>query len=140
MMSGNSSGDKSEKPDVSKRCEARARVKRRRPRLIDATLTTGLVTSVFTVAFFFSYYQQLIEDAIESINQIAMQLSENSAPGQLMLTNVLVVLKFLVTLLPIPAAMMVASLILRRSDSQPAEPEDGPDGDAAAKDRQHVQE
>ncbi|MBP2168258.1 hypothetical protein J2125_001450 [Erwinia toletana] len=95
---------------------------------------------MFTVAFFFSYYQQLIEDAIESINQIAMQLSENSAPGQLMLTNVLVVLKFLVTLLPIPAAMMVASLILRRSDSQPAEPEDGPDGDAAAKDRQHVQE
>ncbi|MCU5774499.1 hypothetical protein N5923_11380 [Erwiniaceae bacterium BAC15a-03b] len=133
MMPGNSSDAKSEKPGVSKRPEMRA--KWGIPRSIDISLITGLMASVFTVTFFFSYYQQLIEEAINSINQIAMRLSDNCTPAHLILTNVLMVLKFLVTLLPIPAAMIVASLILRRGHCLPVEPEAGEEGSAPAKDR-----
>ncbi|MFS2221059.1 flagellar biosynthesis protein FlhB [Pantoea sp. B65] len=108
-MSGNSSGDKSEKPTASKL--QKARDKGDIPRSKDVTMAAGLVASLFTVPFFFPYYQQLIQDSFESMTDIAMRLEDEGAMGQFMLTNVLIVMKFLATLLPIPAASIIASLV-----------------------------
>lgn len=76
-------------------------------------LTAGLLTSLFTLPLCLPYYLLLIEESFVSVNQIAMDLDDEGSLRRLLLLNVVLVLKFLATLLPIPLAAALASLAPR---------------------------
>ncbi|MGV3346743.1 flagellar biosynthesis protein FlhB [Enterobacteriaceae bacterium LUAb1] len=104
-----STGDKSEKPTSGKL--RKARKKGDIPRSKDITMATVLLTSFITIGSFFPYYQSLIKAAFIAMNQMATRLDDEGALHQFMLTSVLIILKFIATLLPIPCAAIVASMV-----------------------------
>ncbi|WP_437616451.1 EscU/YscU/HrcU family type III secretion system export apparatus switch protein [Erwinia sp. V71] len=73
----------------------------------EIAVTAGLLTSLLTLPLCFPYYLVLAEESFELVNQIAMDLDDEGALWRLMLLNILIVVKFLATLLPVP---LVASL------------------------------
>lgn len=76
-------------------------------------LTAGLLTSLFTLPLCLPYYLVLIEESFESVNLIAMDLDDEGSLRRLLLLNVVLVVKFLATLLPIPLAASLAGLAPR---------------------------
>ncbi len=104
-----SSGDKSEKPTAGKL--RKARQKGDIPRSKDLTMAVGLVASFITLGSFFPYYRSLIGDSFLSVGMMAGRLDDSGALSQFLLLNVFVILKFIATLVPIPLACVVASLI-----------------------------
>jgi flagellar biosynthetic protein FlhB len=104
-----SSGDKSEKPTAGKL--RKARKKGDIPRSKDLTMAVGLVTSFITLGTFFPYYKQLISESFLSVGTMASRLDDSSALNQFLLLNVMVILKFIATLVPIPVACIISSLI-----------------------------
>ncbi|WP_336818549.1 flagellar biosynthesis protein FlhB [Cedecea sp. MMO-103] len=108
-MSSSSSGDKSEKPTAGKL--RKARQKGDIPRSKDLTMAVGLVASFVTIGSFFPWYKSLISESFLSVGSMAGRLDDSGALSQFMLLNVLVILKFIATLVPIPLACIVASLI-----------------------------
>ncbi len=104
-----SSGDKSEKPTAGKL--RKARQKGDIPRSKDLTMAVGLVASFTTLGTFFPYYKSLISESFLSVGMMAGRLDDSGALSQFLLLNVLVILKFIATLVPIPVACIVASLI-----------------------------
>ncbi|ATF93783.1 flagellar biosynthesis protein FlhB [Cedecea neteri] len=108
-MSSSSSGDKSEKPTAGKL--RKARQKGDIPRSKDLTMAVGLVASFVTISSFFPYYKSLISESFLSVGRMAGRLDDSGALSQFMMLNVLVILKFIATLVPIPVACIIASLI-----------------------------
>lgn len=104
-----SSGDKSEKPTAGKL--KKARQKGDIPRSKDLTMAVGLVTSFITLSSFFPYYKSLIAESFLSVGAMAGRIDDDSVLSQFLLLNVFVILKFIATLVPIPVACIVASLI-----------------------------
>ncbi|MBU4684504.1 flagellar type III secretion system protein FlhB [Cedecea davisae] len=104
-----SSGDKSEKPTAGKL--RKARKKGDIPRSKDLTMAVGLVASFITLGSFFPYYKTLIGESFLSVGSMAGKLDDSGALGQFMMLNVIIVLKFIATLVPIPLACIVSSLI-----------------------------
>ncbi|MCT4701586.1 flagellar type III secretion system protein FlhB [Enterobacteriaceae bacterium H20N1] len=104
-----SSGDKSEKPTAGKL--RKARQKGDIPRSKDLTMAVGLVASFITLGSFFPYYRSLIGESFLSVGMMAGKLDDSGALSQFLLLNVFVILKFIATLVPIPLACVVASLI-----------------------------
>jgi len=76
-------------------------------------LTAGLLTSLCTLPLCLPYYLVLIEESFESVNKIAMDLDDEGSLRRLLLLNVVLVVKFLATLLPIPLAAAFAGLAPR---------------------------
>jgi flagellar biosynthetic protein FlhB len=108
-MSSSSSGDKSEKPTAGKL--RKARQKGDIPRSKDLTMAVGLVASFVTISSFFPYYKSLISESCFYVCRIAGRLDDSGALSQFMMLNVLVILKFIATLVPIPVACIISSLI-----------------------------
>ncbi|HEY3984786.1 flagellar biosynthesis protein FlhB [Cedecea sp.] len=108
-MSSSSSGDKSEKPTAGKL--RKARQKGDIPRSKDLTMAVGLVASFVTISSFFPYYKSLISESFLSVGRMAGWLDDSGALSQFMMLNVLVILKFIATLVPIPVACVLSSLI-----------------------------
>lgn len=104
-----SSGEKSEKPTPGKL--RKAREKGDLPRSKDLTMAVGLVASFFTLGGFLPYYQQLIESAFIAAATLASQPDNPGALHQFMLLNVGILLRFILTLVPIPLACIIASLV-----------------------------
>lgn len=106
-MSGG--GDKSEKPTAQKR--RKAREKGDLPRSKDLTMAVGLLASFITMTTFFHYYKQLIEESFTAVGMMAGRLDDEGMLNQFLLFNVWVFLRFIATLVPIPLACVVASLV-----------------------------
>ncbi|AKJ41365.1 Flagellar biosynthetic protein flhB [Pragia fontium] len=108
-MAEQSSGEKSEKPTAGKL--RKAREKGEIPRSKDVTMAAGLVASLFTITSFFPYYGKLIEESFHTIAKMAGKLDDTEAMAQFLMANVMIIIKFIATLLPIPATCFVASLV-----------------------------
>ncbi|SQA96893.1 Flagellar biosynthetic protein flhB [Cedecea neteri] len=108
-MSSSSSGDKSEKPTAGKLRKARQKGDIPRSKRLDHG--GGLVASFVTISSFFPYYKSLISESFLSVGRMAGRLDDSGALSQFMMLNVLVILKFIATLVPIPVACIIASLI-----------------------------
>ncbi|AHG19651.1 flagellar biosynthesis protein FlhB [Chania multitudinisentens RB-25] len=104
-----SSGDKSEKPTPEKL--RKARKKGELPRSKDMTMAVGLLASFFTLNAFMPYYQKLIGESFAAVSTMGEKLNDDSALHQFLLLNVWVLLRFIATLVFIPLACMIASLI-----------------------------
>lgn len=104
-----SSGDKSEKPTASKL--RKSRNKGDIPRSRDVTMAAGLVTSLLTVSAFFPFYLDQVQMSFTAVRQMARNLDDDGALHQFVLTQVLIILKVLATLVPIPLAACLASMV-----------------------------
>lgn len=104
-----SGGDKSEKPTPGKL--RKARDKGDIPRSKDLTMAVGLVASFFTLGGFLPYYRQLIGESFAAAGALAGQIDDGGVLNQFLLINVGILLRFIVTLGPIPLACVLASLI-----------------------------
>lgn len=104
-----SSGDKSEKPTPGKL--RKAREKGDIPRSKDLTMAVGLVASFFTLAAFLPYYRQLIGESFTAVGEMGAKIDDPGAINQFLLLNVWIILRFIITLVPIPLACVIASLI-----------------------------
>ncbi|KFK95368.1 MULTISPECIES: flagellar biosynthesis protein FlhB [unclassified Serratia (in: enterobacteria)] len=104
-----SSADKSEKPTPGKL--RKAREKGDIPRSKDLTMAVGLVASFATIGAFMPYYKTLIGESFLSVGMMAGKLDDSGAMSQFMLLNVMLIIKTIATLVPIPLACMIASLI-----------------------------
>ena len=110
-MSGHYHALHNEKSSASRLKQARQPKEPVRPK--EFALTAGLLTSLFTLPLCLPYYLVLIEESFASVNQIAMDLDDEGSLRRLLLLNVVLVVKFLATLLPIPLAAALASLTPR---------------------------
>ncbi|MEG5551375.1 flagellar biosynthesis protein FlhB [Enterobacter wuhouensis] len=104
-----SGGDKSEKPTAQKL--RKARDKGDLPRSKDLTMAVGLLTSFITMGTFFPYYQQLVEESFTAVGMMAGRVDDEGVLSQFLMLNVWVIVRFIATLVPIPVACIVASLI-----------------------------
>ncbi len=102
-------GDKSEKPTAQKL--RKARDKGDLPRSKDLTMAVGLLASFMTMGTFFPYYKQLVGESFTSVGMMAGRIDDEGAMSQFLLLNVWVILRFIATLVPIPVACVVASLV-----------------------------
>ncbi|MCK7430090.1 flagellar biosynthesis protein FlhB [Enterobacter chengduensis] len=107
MMSGG--GDKSEKPTAQKL--RKAREKGDLPRSKDLTMAVGLLASFITMSAFFPYYKQLVGESFNAVGMMAGRIDDEGALSQFLLLNVWVIIRFIGTLVPIPVACIVASLV-----------------------------
>ena len=104
-----SSGDKSEKPTPGKL--RKAREKGDIPRSKDLSMAVGLVASFIILATFLPYYRQLIGESFAAAGQMAKDIDNPAVLNQFLLLNLSVLLRFIATLIPIPLACILASLI-----------------------------
>ena len=104
-----SSGEKSEKPTSGKLRKARG--KGDIPRSKDMTMATGLLASFITITVFFPFYKHLISESFMSVSIMGNKLDDDGVIEQFLLRNVFILLKFIATLIPIPIACIVASLV-----------------------------
>ncbi|WP_166711493.1 MULTISPECIES: flagellar biosynthesis protein FlhB [unclassified Pantoea] len=107
MMSG--SGDKSEKPSAGKL--SKARKKGDIPRSKEVNLAVSLIMALIMLGIFFPYYRELIQASFIAVRQMADRIHDDGALHQFMLTQVLIILKFIATLIPIPFAAAVSTLV-----------------------------
>ncbi|CAM7880535.1 Flagellar biosynthesis protein FlhB [Enterobacter cloacae] len=106
-MSGG--GDKSEKPTAQKL--RKAREKGDLPRSKDLTMAVGLLASFITMSAFLPYYKQLVGESFNAVGMMAGRIDDEGALSQFLLLNVWVIVRFIGTLVPIPVACIVASLV-----------------------------
>lgn len=104
-----SSGEKSEKPTSGKL--RKAREKGDIPRSKDVTMAVGLVASFITISAFFPYYRLLVSESFLSVGRMAGRLDDSATLGQFIEINLLIIFKFTTTLVGIPVACMISSLI-----------------------------
>jgi flagellar biosynthetic protein FlhB len=107
MAENKSAGEKTEKATPGKL--KKAREKGEIPRSKDMTMAVGIVVSFMTVSGFFPYYKRLIQESFISVSML--NIHDSGVIGLFMMQNVTILLKFIATLLPIPIACLVASLV-----------------------------
>lgn len=105
----NSSGEKSEKPTQRKLSKARKKGDIARSK--DISMAAGLLTAFITITLFFPYYKKLCEESFIAISIMSGKLDDNGAMEQFILRHLFVIFKFIATLLPIPLASIIASLV-----------------------------
>ena len=104
-----SCGDKSEKPTQNRLRTSREKGDIARSK--DLGMAASLVAGLATLSAFFPYYLQLIHGTFIALRQIASHINDQGALYEFVLLNVLVILKVLGTLIPVPAVSCLANLI-----------------------------
>lgn len=104
-----SSGDKSEKATQGKL--RKARQKGDVPRSKDMTMAAGLVTSLVILMLFLPYYKQLVQDSFASVGAMAGKLDDPAALEHFLLHHVWLMLKFILTLVPVPLVCIISTLV-----------------------------
>lgn len=108
-MADAGSGDKSEKPSPGKL--RKARQKGDIPRSKEVNLAVSLVMALVMMGLFFPYYRELIQASFQAVRQMADRIQDDGALHQFMLTQVLIIMKFIATLIPIPFAAALSTLV-----------------------------
>jgi flagellar biosynthetic protein FlhB len=108
-MADAGSGDKSEKPSAGKL--RKARTKGDIPRSKEVNLAVSLVMALIMLGLFFPYYRDLIQASFLAMRQMADRIHDDGALHQFLLTQVVILLKFIATLIPIPFAAAISTLL-----------------------------
>lgn len=103
------SGDKSEKPSAGKL--RKARKKGDIPRSKEVNLAVSLVMALIMLGMFFPWYREWVQASFLAMRQMADRIDDDGALHQFMLTQVMIILKFIATLLPIPFAAALSTLL-----------------------------
>lgn len=103
------SGDKSEKPSAGKL--RKARKKGDIPRSKEVNLAVSLVMALIMLGLFFPWYRDLVQASFLAMRQMADRIHDDGALHQFLLTQVVILLKFIATLMPIPFAAALSTLL-----------------------------
>lgn len=103
------SGDKSEKPSAGKL--RKARKKGDIPRSKEVNLAVSLVMALIMLGLFFPWYRDLVQASFLAMRQMADRIHDDGALHQFLLTQVVILLKFIATLIPIPFAAALSTLL-----------------------------
>lgn len=108
-MSGGSSGDKSEKATQGKLRKARKKGDVARSK--DVSMAAGLTTSLIILMLFFPFYKQLVQDSFASVAAMSGKLDDAAALENFLRHHVWLLLKFALTLVPIPIVCVISTLV-----------------------------
>lgn len=104
-----SSEEKTEKPSAQKL--RKAREDGQVPRSKDMGLAAVLFAAWMVLSNSFPFYRDYVRESFISVNQYAQHVSDPTVIGQFLEHNLLIMGKFILTLLPLPLAAMAAALI-----------------------------
>ncbi|MRS15533.1 flagellar type III secretion system protein FlhB [Enterobacteriaceae bacterium RIT691] len=108
-MADSSSEEKTEKPSKQKLRKAREDGQIARSK--DMGLAATLLVSFIVVSNSFPAYASFIREAFLTIHGYATHINEPGIVAHFLKHNLLIMLKFIITLIPIPAAAILASLV-----------------------------
>ncbi|WP_318371977.1 flagellar type III secretion system protein FlhB [Enterobacter sp.] len=108
-MADASSDEKTEKPSAQKR--RKARQDGQIPRSKDMGLAASLFAAFIVLSNSFPWYRDFIREAFTTVHQYAQHINDPDILGQFLQHNLLIMLKFILTLVPMPLAAIAASLV-----------------------------
>ncbi|WP_435954709.1 flagellar biosynthesis protein FlhB [Dryocola sp. BD626] len=108
-MAEGSSSEKTEKPSAQKR--RKAREDGQIPRSKDMALAASLLAAFFVLVNSFPWYLEFIREGFITVHQYAQNINDPDILGQFLQHNLLILLKFALTLVPMPLAALAASLV-----------------------------
>lgn len=108
-MADSSSEEKTEKPSAQKL--RKAREEGQIPRSKDMGLAASLFVAFMVISSSFPWYEDFVRESFVSVHQYAQEINNPAIVGQFLQHHLLIMAKFILTLLPMPAAALAASLI-----------------------------
>jgi len=108
-MADAASEEKTEKPSAQKR--RKARQEGQIPRSKDMGLAASLLAAFIVVSSSFHWYRDFVQEAFLTVHQYGQHIGDPDILGQFLQHNLLILLKFILTLTPMPLAALIASLI-----------------------------
>ncbi len=108
-MADAASEEKTEKPSAQKR--RKAREEGQLPRSKDMGLAASLLAAFIVVSNSFHWYRDFVHEAFLTVHQYGPRIGNPAILGQFLQHNLLIMCKFIITLIPIPLAALFASLI-----------------------------
>lgn len=108
-MADAASDEKTEKPSALKR--RKAREEGQIPRSKDMGLAASLLAAFIVVSNSFPWYRDFVYEAFLTVHQYGQHIGEPEILGQFLQHNLLILMKFILTLTPMPLAALFASLI-----------------------------
>lgn len=108
-MSERTSDEKTEKPSATKRRKARQDGQILRSK--DMGLAANLFAAFIVLVNSFPAYRDFIREAFITVHQYAQNINDPAILGQFLQHNLLILLKFVLTLIPVPLAALAASLV-----------------------------
>lgn len=108
-MADAASEEKTEKPSAQKR--RKAREEGQLPRSKDMGLAASLLAAFIVVSNSFHWYRDFVHEAFLTVHQYGPHIGSPEVMGQFLQHNLMIMLKFILTLTPVPLAALFASLI-----------------------------
>ncbi|HIF7516411.1 TPA: EscU/YscU/HrcU family type III secretion system export apparatus switch protein, partial [Escherichia coli] len=108
-MADSSSEEKTEKPSAQKL--RKAREEGQLPRSKDMGLAASLFAAFVVISSSFPWYADFVRESFISVHQYAQEINNPDAIGQFLRHHLLILGKFILTLLPMPAAALLSSLV-----------------------------
>lgn len=108
-MADNGSEEKTEKPSSQKL--RKAREEGQIPRSKDMGLAASLFAAFMVVSSSFPWYEDFVRESFISVHQYAQNINDPDIIGQFLQHHLLILAKFILTLLPMPVAALAASLV-----------------------------
>lgn len=103
------SDEKTEKPSAQKQRKARA--DGQIPRSKDMGLAASFLAAFIVLVNSFPWYRDFVREAFITVHQYGQNINDPDVIGQFLQHNLLILLKFILTLLPMPLAALAASLV-----------------------------
>lgn len=101
--------EKTEKPTAQKR--RKARKNGQIPRSKDMGLAASLFAAFVVLVNSFPWYRDFVREAFITVHQYGQNINDPDILGQFLRHNLLILMKFILTLLPLPLAALVTSLV-----------------------------
>lgn len=108
-MADSSSEEKTEKPSAQKL--RKAREDGQIPRSKDMGIAASLCAAFMVLSSSFPWYEDFIRESFISVHQYAQNINDPDILGQFLQHHLLILGKFILTLLPMPLAASLASLV-----------------------------
>lgn len=108
-MADSSSEEKTEKPSAQKL--RKARQEGQIPRSKDMGLAASLFAAFMVISSSFPWYEDFVRESFTSVHQYAQNINDPDIIGQFLEHHLLILGKFILTLLPMPVAALFASLV-----------------------------
>ncbi len=108
-MADASQDEKTEKPSAQKR--RKARQDGQLPRSKDMGLAASLLAAFIVLVNSFPWYCDFVREGFITVHQYAQQINNPDVLGQFLQHNLLILMKFILTLTPMPLAALAASLV-----------------------------
>lgn len=108
-MADSSSEEKTEKPSAQKL--RKAREEGQLPRSKDMGLAASLFAAFVVISSSFPWYADFVRESFISVHQYAQEINNPQVIYQFLRHHLLILGKFILTLLPMPAAALLSSLV-----------------------------